>query len=62
MFSRSWIHYRINYFRKTFAYLFTKFDKHTPPYIKQDSIVHSKIHVTLISTYLFNNESDDSLS
>ena len=43
MFSRLLIHYCINYFRKTFAYVFTKSDKHIPPYIKQDSIVHAKI-------------------
>ena len=38
------------------AYLFTKFDWHIPPYIKQFSTVHGQIQVTLISTYLFNNE------
>ena len=43
-------------FRKTFAYLFTKFDEHIPPYIKWDSVVHAQIRVTLISTCLFNNK------
>ena len=33
-----------------------------PPYIKQDSIVHGQIHVTLILTYLFNNENYNSVS
>ena len=48
----SWIYPCISYFRKTFAYLFTKFDEHLPPYIKQDSSAHGQIYVTLISTYL----------
>ena len=33
-----------------------------PPYINQDSIVHGQIHVTLILTYLFNNENYNSVS
>ena len=31
----SWIHLCFNYFRKTFAYLFTTFDQHIPPYISK---------------------------
>ena len=42
--------------------MFTKFDKHILPYIKQESIVHGQIQVTLFSTYLFNNENDNSVS
>ena len=51
-----WIHLCINYFRKTIAYLFTKFDQHIPPYIKQYGIVHGQIHVTLCSKYLLSNQ------
>ena len=42
----------IDYFRKSVGYLFTKFYSHIPPYIKQYSIVHGKIHVTFCLTYL----------
>ena len=45
-----------------FGYLFTKFDSHIPPNLLQDSIVHGQMHVTLISTYLFNNENYNSVS
>ena len=61
MFSRV-LNTPLYYFHKTFAYLFTKFDQHIPPYLKQDSIVHGQTHVTLISTYLFNNENYNSIS
>ena len=47
----------INYFRKSVGYLFTKFDWHIPPYIKQHNIVHGQISVILYSTYLLNNKS-----
>ena len=40
----------INYFRKSFGYLFTIFDKHIPPYIKQYGTVDGQIHMTLYST------------
>ena len=45
----SWIHLCINHFRKTVAYLFTKFDSHIPPYIKQYSVGHGQIHSTFAS-------------
>ena len=42
--------------------LITSTVKHIPPYIKQDSIVHDHIHVTICSTYLFNNKNYSSVS
>ena len=50
----------IHYFRYTFT--FTKFDKHILPYIKQESIVHGQIQVTLFSTYLFDDKNDNRVS
>ena len=38
-----------SHFRKTAAYLFTKFDSHIPPYIKQYSIGHGQIYSTFAS-------------
>ena len=52
----------INYFRKTIADLFTEFDEHIPPYIKQHSIVHGQIHVTLCLTYLISSDNYNSVS
>ena len=57
-----WVHLCINYFHKSVSYLFTKFDKQFPPYIKQNSIVHGQIHVILVSAYLFDNENYNSVS
>ena len=49
----SWIQLCINYFLLIIIF---------PPYVKEDSIVHGQIHVTLISTYLFSNENYNSAS
>ena len=46
----------INYFGKSVSFLFTKFDEHSTPYIKQYSILHGQIHMTLCSKYLLNNK------